>query len=1262
MKKRYANFKFLIAPVLLAFFALPAVTGQATLMHSYTFEDGTAADVAGTANGTLNGTGYTVADGAFTATTNGDFISFDAATLALNTYTTITMEVYLRAGNGTNPGWTVLAYFGGNAGNNAHFMSIARGDNRSQTEYVGAATAIGPELDDGKLHHLVSILTATDLSFYIDGELMQTVAHTKSLSEINLENAWLGKGGWAADPTWNGSIYEFNIYEGALDATTVLSNSTAFLSASDARLSSLTTDIGTLTPEFSSLSTHYAVAVPEGTTTVNVTPTANATGAVVTGGGAVDVSAGPATATIGVTSEDGTETMSYTVDILFENPGCFVPLYDDRQNMIPDPEMTDITKYQGWGHKRIAYGHEAYCGLSVMKFDAVTNGWPEGAAMDVNDIAWNPNSAYRVRFMYKTMDGSLGLLANQADPNFLIPLPATEGEWMEIDTVFHTGANPGTSFLSINNVDASSTAKVAYIDNYELYEVSMNTELADLTVNGSTVTGFDPAIMSYDVVLPDYDVPVVDGTPAAAFATIVVNDAEKVPGSTTIDVIAEDGTTTGTYTINFTGTPATMMHSYTFEDGTANDVVGTAHGTVVAGTIANGAYTAATAGDIIELPAADIAINTYTAVTLEGYILADVDNTGATMMAYFGGNENNVGGNGYFFTPDRWTESRTGISCGNITKPWTVEEGVTGAPVSVGDKHHLVSVLTAANIKWYIDGVLVGTSPLTGDNAIGNLSNANAWLCKGGYTNDPTWLGTIHEFNIYQGELNSTTVADRASAFLNSSDATLSELIVDVGTLTPAFATATTHYAIAVPEGTTTVNLAAAATITGATVTGTGAVDISGGSLTHSIEVTSVDATVTKTYTVDILIGIDENCFTPLYDDRTNMIPDPEMTDVSLYQGWGHKRIAYGFEAYCGLSVMKFDAVTNGWPDGAALDVNDIAWNANSAYRVRFMYKTMDGSLGLLANQADPNFLMPLPATEGEWMEIDTVFHTGANPGTSFITINNVDASSTAKLAYIDNYELYEVSTDTTLSDLQVDGTTVPGFDAATSSYDVQLAAGTTVVPTVTATATGTNATVEVTDATGLPGTTTVLVTAEDGVSTSTYEINFSVILSDDATLSDLQVNGSTVEGFDPAITSYDVELPAGTTDVPVVTATTNDVNATAVVTDAADLPGSTIVNVTAEDGATSTTYTINFTLDTGIGLDPAGAISVYPSVSKGSFTVKTPGPAAEITVYDLYGKIVLEQFAASSEQIVALPQTGMYIMNVKSGGVSKSFKLIRTN
>jgi len=90
------------------------------------------------------------------------------------------------------------------------------------------------------------------------------------------------------------------------------------------------------------------------------------------------------------------------------------------------------------------------------------------------------------------------------------------------------------------------------------------------------------------------------------------------------------------------------------------------------------------------------------------------------------------------------------------------------------------------------------------------------------------------------------------------------------------------------------------------------------------------------------------------------------------------------------------------------------------------------------------------------------------------------------------------------------------------------------------------------------------------------------VNLSHDASLSDLEVDGDTVDGFDPDTTTYNVGLPAGTTIVPTVTYTTTDPDADADVTDAAGLPGETTVVVTAQDTVTTQTYTINFTLAAG--------------------------------------------------------------------------------
>lgn len=84
-----------------------------------------------------------------------------------------------------------------------------------------------------------------------------------------------------------------------------------------------------------------------------------------------------------------------------------------------------------------------------------------------------------------------------------------------------------------------------------------------------------------------------------------------------------------------------------------------------------------------------------------------------------------------------------------------------------------------------------------------------------------------------------------------------------------------------------------------------------------------------------------------------------------------------------------------------------------------------------------------------------------------------------------------------------------------------------------------------------------------------------------DATLTDLTVNGVTVDSFVAGTEVYNMELPAGTTVVPTLVATTTQSSpAFAVVTNALSLPGTSTVLVTAQDGTTTKTYTVNFTVD----------------------------------------------------------------------------------
>jgi uncharacterized protein (TIGR02145 family) len=84
---------------------------------------------------------------------------------------------------------------------------------------------------------------------------------------------------------------------------------------------------------------------------------------------------------------------------------------------------------------------------------------------------------------------------------------------------------------------------------------------------------------------------------------------------------------------------------------------------------------------------------------------------------------------------------------------------------------------------------------------------------------------------------------------------------------------------------------------------------------------------------------------------------------------------------------------------------------------------------------------------------------------------------------------------------------------------------------------------------------------------------------NDEATLSDLTVDGKTLDGFSPGKLIYEIFLPSGTTDVPEIDATTKDPNAQMVITQAFSLPGTGSVVTTARDGESQLTYEINFAI-----------------------------------------------------------------------------------
>ncbi|MDP4092400.1 MAG: Ig-like domain-containing protein [Bacillota bacterium] len=100
---------------------------------------------------------------------------------------------------------------------------------------------------------------------------------------------------------------------------------------------------------------------------------------------------------------------------------------------------------------------------------------------------------------------------------------------------------------------------------------------------------------------------------------------------------------------------------------------------------------------------------------------------------------------------------------------------------------------------------------------------------------------------------------------------------------------------------------------------------------------------------------------------------------------------------------------------------------------------------------------------------------------------------------------------------------------------------------------------------------------------TSSLTVNVvnNYVKSPDAALSDLKVGGTTVNGFDPGVYTYDVELPYNTpynSPSAAIEAVVSDSHSSRDITPVAGLPGTATVVVTAED-STTITYTINFTL-----------------------------------------------------------------------------------
>ena len=258
----------------------------------------------------------------------------------------------------------------------------------------------------------------------------------------------------------------------------------------------------------------------------------------------------------------------------------------------------------------------------------------------------------------------------------------------------------------------------------------------------------------------------------------------------------------------------------------------------------------------------------------------------------------------------------------------------------------------------------------------------------------------------------------------------------------------------------------------------------------------------TSTYYVDDIAGAANGAAVPSDLSVNAPTPTNDAADVISVYSDAFTSIATNLNPGWGQSTSfsEIDIDGNGVLKYANLNYQGLEYTSSDVSAMEYLhldYYTDDATafeFFLIAGGENAyNVATDAGFATGEWVSLDIPMSFFSDAGRDLTAAFQFKTVGNGTI-YLDNLYFWKepaaAGSDATLSDLTVDGSTIADFSSLTSTYNVELAGGTTTVPTVAATPTDTNATVQVTDATSLPGATTILVTAQDGTTTSTVTIN----------------------------------------------------------------------------------------------------------------------------------------------------------------------------
>ena len=185
--------------------------------------------------------------------------------------------------------------------------------------------------------------------------------------------------------------------------------------------------------------------------------------------------------------------------------------------------------------------------------------------------------------------------------------------------------------------------------------------------------------------------------------------------------------------------------------------------------------------------------------------------------------------------------------------------------------------------------------------------------------------------------------------------------------------------------------------------------------------------------------------------------------------------------------------IRNASASHVALAIDNISWTNYSAdYNAHLSDIKVNGTSIVGFNRDQESYSLEVPqgqelieaTPESSSASYEVIAPQGGYPGTATVLVTAEDGSTksyTVTLSY----------PDVRLQSIQVDQFYINRFQPDQKEYTIILKQGTSVVPSITAYTEDPGASYQVNDATELPGTSTIVVTAADGVTQESYLVNF---------------------------------------------------------------------------------------------------------------------------------------------------------------------------